>query len=455
MALYLTKKPNNIVFAGMKRFSLLLPFTFCLSLVSFSQEFLTLENAIATALEKSYSIKVVQSREAIAHNDNTRGNAGMLPVVSGTALQNFTRNSINQSFFNNIREPLVQSGIDNRNNNAGVTMVWTLYDGMGMFAAADRLKEFEKLGKTNVQIAIQNTVSQVANAYYEIIRQKQRLKALGNALDISATRQELAKANYEVGTTSKSEYLAAQVDYNQDQAAVLAQQQVIQNANVNLNALLFRDFETKFTVIDTIVFRNDLSLADLKQKLTENPNLLAAAQSRTLAKINEKEVKSTKYPQVDLVTGYNYTSFNNEVGFGPQKGQSRVLNYGLRLNVPIYDGYNQRRREQNAKVNTIITEYQEADLKNQLLSALERTYNSYQNSLQLFGFEEKNLKIARQNVDLAFERYKFGNSTAIEFREAQRNAVATESRLIEAAYNVKVTEIELLRLSNSIVTDVK
>ena len=75
-----------------------------------------------------------------------------------------------------------------------VTMMWKLYDGMGMFAAADRLKEFEKLGKTNVQIAIQNTVSQVANAYYEIIRQKQRLKALQNALDISATRQELAKA---------------------------------------------------------------------------------------------------------------------------------------------------------------------------------------------------------------------------------------------------------------------
>jgi outer membrane protein TolC len=439
----------------MKRFVLLLFFLFSSLFVSFSQELLTLENVISVALDKNYAVKIAQSREAIAHNDNTRGNAGMLPFVSGTALQNFTRNSLNQSFFNNIREPLVQSGIDNRNNNAGVTMVWTLYDGMGMFAAADRLKEIEKLGKTNVQITIQNTVAQVSNAYYEIIRQKQRLKALQNALEISATRQELAKANYEVGTTSKSEYLAAQVDYNQDQAAVLAQRQVIQNAEVNLNALLFRDFDTKFSVIDTIVFRKDLSLTDLKQKLSENPNLLAAAQSRMLAKINEKEVKATKYPQVDLVTGYTYTSFNNEAGFGAQKGSARVLNYGARLTIPIYDGYNQRRREQNAKVNTIIAEYQEGDLKNQLFAAIERTYNSYQNSIQLFNFEEQNLKIARQNVDLAFERYKFGNSTAIEFREAQRNAVATESRLIESAFNVKITEIELLRLSSSIVNDVK
>lgn len=439
----------------MKHFLILLLLIVLQPFISFSQELLTLENAIANALEKSYSIKIIQSREAIAHNDNTRGNAGMLPVITGSALQNFSRNSINQSFFNNIREPLVQSGIDNRNNNASITLVWTLYDGMGMFSAADRLHEIEKLGKTNVQIAIQNSVAQVSSAYYEIIRQKQRLKALQNALDISATRQELAKANYEVGTTSKSEYLAAQVDYNQDQAAVLAQQQVIQNANVNLNALLFRDFETKFSVIDTIIFRKDLALNELKQKLMDNPNLLAASQNQGLAKINEREVKSMKYPQVDLVSGYTISSFNNEVGFGAQKGNSKILNYGLRLSVPIYDGLNQRRREQNARINTYIADYQEADLKNQLLSALERTYNSYQNSLQLFDFEEKNLKIARQNVDLAFERYKFGNSTAIEFREAQRNAVATESRLIEAAYNVKVTEIELLRLSGSIIADVK
>jgi outer membrane protein len=80
----------------------LLPFTILLQpLVSFSQELLTLENAISTALEKSYAIKVARSREAIAHNDNTRGNAGMLPVVAGSALQaNFTNvtASINQSF---------------------------------------------------------------------------------------------------------------------------------------------------------------------------------------------------------------------------------------------------------------------------------------------------------------------------------------------------------------------
>lgn len=443
----------------MKRFLILLFVIFSSAIVSFSQELLTLENAISAALEKNYAIKIARNREGIAHNDNTRGNAGMLPIVTGTTQANFNNNSLNQTFFpigSTTRDPLVQSGVQNRNSSSGVNVVWTVFDGMGMFATAERLREIENLGKTTVKINIENTVAQVAGAYYDIIRQKQRLETLKDALDISGTRRELAKANYEVGTTSKSEYLAAQVDYNEDQAALVAQEQFLKNSKVNLNALMLRDFNITFNVPDTIVFRKDLDLVQLQQNLSsQNPNLLAANQNRKIAAISEKEIRATRLPQVDLLSSYTYNTLNNEAGFGVKSSRTGSFNYGARLTIPIYDGYNQRRREQNAKINTIITEYQEGDLKNQLLSALERTYNSYQNSVQLFNFEEQNLKIARQNVDLAFERYKFGNSTAIEFREAQRNAVATESRLIEAAFNVKITEIELLRLSSSIISEVK
>lgn len=427
--------------------------------ISFSQDLLTLENAISAALEKNYSIKIARSREAIAHNDNTRGNAGMLPVVSASTQANFTTNSVNQTFFpigTTTRDPLVQTGVQNRNSSSGINLVWTVFDGLGMFATAERLREIENLGKTNVKINIENTVAQVAAAYYDVIRQKQRLESLKDALDISNTRRELAKANYEVGTTSKSEYLAAQVDYNGDQAALVAQEQVLKNSKINLNALMLRDFEIDFNVPDTIIFRKDLQIAQLQENLKiKNPNLIAADQNRKIASIVERETRATRLPQVDLLGGYTYNTLNNEVGFGVKSSKNGSLNYGARLVIPIYDGLNQRRREQNAKVNTYIAEYQQSDAQLQLLSMLERTYNTYRNSLQLFEFEEKNLTIARQNVDLAFERFKFGNSTPLEFREAQRNAVATESRLIEAAFNVKVTEIELLRLSSSILEEVK
>jgi outer membrane protein TolC len=77
-------------------------------------------------------------------------------------------------------------------------------------------------------------------------------------------------------------------------------------------------------------------------------------------------------------------------------------------------------------------------------------FNDYKNSLDLIELEQQNLEVARQNIDIALERYKLGVATPLELREVQRNAVATESRLIEAEYRAKVAEIELLRLSSRI-----
>jgi outer membrane protein TolC len=125
------------------------------------------------------------------------------------------------------------------------------------------------------------------------------------------------------------------------------------------------------------------------------------------------------------------------------------------VSVNVFDGFNQRRRIQNAKINSLIVEDQESDTKNQLLAAFDRSVLSYRNSLQLVSLEQANTKLARQNVDIAFERYRVGNSTSYEFREVQRNTVAAETRLIEAEYNAKLAEIELLRLSGGMLEEVR
>ena len=424
-----------------------------------SQPLLPLDRAIAVALENNYQIKIAKNREQIAQNDNTKGNAGFLPSVNATGVQNFNSNNINQEFFaigNTRRDPLVQSGVKSRNNNVGLNMVWTLFDGMGMFIAEDRQRQNIKLNGVNIKATIENTVAQVGLAYYEIIRQKQRLKAFKNALEISSSRLILAKDNFEAGATSKADYLAAQVDFNADKAVLLGQEQVLLNTKISLNALLVRGLDEEFTVPDTILIRKDLSLAVLKQNVeAQNPTLILANLNRQLTELDFKAVNAQKYPTVDLVSGYNFSSINNQAGFGVQAGRTGALSLGARLNFNVFDGYNQKRREQNAKVNVVIAENQVADLKIQLLAALQRNFNNYQNSVQLVQLEDQNLKIAQQNAQIAFERYRVGNSTAIEFREAQRNAVATETRLIEAAFNTKSNEIELLRLSSSILEEVK
>jgi len=426
-----------------------------LSIFSFgqisAQNSLTLESAIELGLKNHYSIQISKKKEIQAQNDNTLGNAGFLPTITGNANKSYTVSGIDQEFFGGLRAPLVQSGVNSNSTNAGVTMAWTLYDGKGMFILRDRFAELQKLGAKQTESTIENLISLISTSYYEIIRQNLRVNNYRKGLEISNDRLKLAKDRYEVGQGSKVDYYSAQVDFNEDKAALLAQEQSLTNTKIGFNTLLVRDHAMDISISSGIELFPKINLDELKvQALQQNPILISATLAKKVAEFDIKNLKSQQLPQIDLLAGYNLNSVKNGAGFGVEKGSSDVLNYGLRATINIFDGSNQKRRIQNAKINAEIAELQIEDLKNNLLASIERTFVSYENALNLINLETENYGIAKQNINIAFDRFKVGIATSYELREVQRNAVAAETRLIEAQFSAKSAEIELIRLSGKI-----
>ena len=423
-------------------------------LTSFSgkaQEMLRLEDAIQQGLQNQYSIQILKKKEIQAANDNSLGNAGFLPTITGTANKNYTISGLDQEFFGGLRAPLKQSGVNSNNGYAGITMAWTLYDGKGMFILRDRFKELQNLGTKQTETSIENLIAQISTLYYDIIRQDLRVNNFRKGLEISNDRLKLARDRYEVGQGSKVDYYSAQVDYNEDKALLLAQEQSYLNTKISLNTLLVRPHLTTFQTLPVIDLLPKLNLTELKEMaLKQNPTLMAALVSKKISDLDTKNLKSQQTPQVDLLAGYAVSNVFNGAGFGVQKGSSDVFNYGLRATINLFDGNNQKRRIQNAKIASEIAQLQIEDTKNQLLAAIERSFTAYENALNLISLETENYTIAKQNIDIAFDRFKIGIATSYELREVQRNAVAAETRLIEAKYAAKSAEIELIRLSGNL-----
>ena len=416
-----------------------------------AQHLLTLEDAIQQGITKQYSIQISRQREQIAANENSLGNAGFLPTITGTANKNYTISGIDQSFFGGLRPPLVQSGVNSNSGNVGMAMAWTLYDGKGMFVLKDRYKELQNLGAKQTESSIENLIALISSTYYDIIRQNLRVNNFKKGLEISNDRLKLAKDRFEVGQGSKVDYYSAQVDYNEDKALLIAQEQSYTNTKIGFNALLVKDFKADFQIVNTIDLLPKLKMSELKMSaLSQNPTLIGAILSKKISDLDTKNLQRQQKPQIDLVAGYALSNVANGAGFGVEKGSSDVFNYGLRATINIFDGYNQKRRIQNAKINAEIAALQVEDLKNALLSALEKTYVTYENSMNLIQLETENYTIAKQNIDIAFDRFKVGIATSYELREVQRNAVAAETRLIEAKYAAKTAEIELIRLSGNL-----
>jgi len=425
-------------------------FTFFYSSVS-AQKLLSLEESIQLGLQNHYSIQISKKREKQALNDNTPGNAGFLPTITGTLNKSYTISGLDQEFFGGLRAPLVQSGVNSNSANGGIAMVWTLYDGKGMFILRDRFKELQNLGAKQTETAIENLISLISSSYYDLIRQNLRVNNFKKGLEISNDRLKLAKDRYEVGQGSKVDYYSAQVDYNEDKALLIAQEQSYLNTKISYNTLLVRNHQEEFNVDSKIDLLPKLNLPELKEfALKQNPTLISALLTKKITDLDTKNIESLQMPQIDLLAGYNMSQVNNGAGFGVQKGSSDVLNYGLRATINIFDGYNQKRRVQNAKINAEIAQLQIDDLKNALISSLEKAFVTYENALNLISLETENYAIAKQNIDIAFDRFKVGIATSYELREVQRNAVSAETRLIETKFAAKAAEIELIRLSGNL-----
>ncbi|WP_439880080.1 TolC family protein [Pontibacter sp. MBLB2868] len=424
---------------------------------AFSQEKLTLQEAIQIGLEKNYDIRIADKQDDIAANNVTLGNAGFLPTADGRISRDFTNNNIRNQFENN--PPREVNGSKTNVTNASVLLNWTVFDGGRMFIEYNRLQALEKSGKLFTKATIENTVADISDAYYQVVRQARKIKAIEDAIAISEQRVNMTQEQYNVGVSPKVEILRAQVDYNADKSDLLRQQESLRNAKIDLNQLLGRDPNINFTPADSIIVDKTLNVTlEDAALISNNPSLQRIQVERDIAIYDLRQARAQRLPVIGLAGSYGYNrSLQDPVIFGNTVGTNeskRVgFNYGVVLSVPLFNGFNINRQVQNSRITIETTTLAFQQEQNRLESELARAYSQYVNRLELLELEETNMILAQQNAEIALERYRLGLLTAIELREAQRNQLVAENRLIDIRYEAKAAETEIKRLSSSLLQE--
>lgn len=415
---------------------------------------LTLEEAISTALKNNYNILLARIDSSRAALDNSYANAAFIPQINATAGRAWNVNAQKVEFADGRKRDT--TGLKNNNIAASVNLNWTLFDGLRMFATRDRLEELVRLGEFTVKNQVVNTVASVITTYYNIVQEKQQLKAIEEQMSINAERVKLADRKLSVGLGTRQELLQAQTDLNAQKSAQLGQRTAIDQLKQQLNQVMGIDIARSYDVMDSIPINPAIQLEDVRSAAEiNNPQLLIARKNIDIANIVLRERKADFLPTLAFNSAYNFTRQNNNavvnVQAQPLFSLNRGLNYGLTVNVPILNNFNTRRLVRQARLDIRFQEMQLDNQRSLLDLSIYNAFKSYQFQKQALDLEETNIQLAKENVFIAFERYRLGVSTYLELRDAQQSLETAYNRLIDARYNTKVAETELLRLRGDLV----
>ncbi|HSF56387.1 MAG TPA: TolC family protein [Algoriphagus sp.] len=436
----------------MKKLAFLFAWGSLLTSVSvFAQENLDLEKAIQIGLEKNLQIKIAVENVNLREGDQKIGVGELfMPIVDATYLRSFSKEDVTQKFVND-PEPRQIDDAKSRNENFNIVGIYGFRP--ESVVIMKRLGQLTEISELEAKVSVENTVAGISTAYYRLILELQRFQVLKETLNLSRARLNIAQAQYELGGAGKRDYLTAQVDYNADSSLLLTQEQIIQNARVNLNELMAIEPQEEYFVKDTILVGEPLTLVDLEENaFLENKQLLINQRLNNVAFLQTRELQASRLPILNLNANYVNNTSNSDAGFLIQNQRSG-FNYGGNITVNLFSGLTLNRRIQNAKVQQRIQDNTLDQYEIQLKSDIARSYNTYANNLRLLEIERQNYRVARENTDIALERFRLGIASYLEFRDAQVNLLTAENRLITSIYQIKEQEIELLRLSGKIFFD--
>jgi len=408
-----------------------------------AQERLTLNNAIQLALEKNFNLAIARNDEEVSQIQNNWGNAGRLPTVSGQAGYNISSNNLDQRLSNGTN--IKRNGATFQSENASVNAQWRVFNGFRVLAAKERLDEQQRIANIGVRQQANLVVYDVITAFINVLRFQAQKKANQELSLLVEERKILAENRFNIGVAGKSDYLQAAADFNAAKANIISIENSIAQEKVRLNNLMSRNPMDSIVIADTVwevKFGNrDQILAAVD---TMNPALLIARSQLNVLYQQRREINAQRLPTLSINAGAGVNNSVNSAGF-TLRNTTYGPNAGVQLAVPIFQG---NVVKQNLKVNEVFQKSQQVqieNIRNDLMAALARAYNNYNNAQRQFALENENLEVVKENNLIAMERFKKASITSVEFRQTQINLIESQTRMINARYDMKQAEADVFQ----------
>ncbi|MCB0661609.1 MAG: TolC family protein [Saprospiraceae bacterium] len=425
-----------------------------------AQQAMSLEDAVAEALQNNFQNRIAKVNQAIAENSNHLSFAGGLPIVNFglNATTTFNRNQNPASFLTEINT--YSGGI-----NPTLEVLYTLYNGKKVKYTMDQLSLQQNQTTLEVQNSMQQTVYDVTLAYYGAVIQSRQLAITKEVIGLSKDRIKREEARQEYGQGSSFDILQTTDAFLIDSSTFLSQKLAFENAKRNLLLTIgANDYAREITLTDDLNLESgNFELNNLVETmLSQNPTYQQLILARELAAVNTNIRRADRLPTISLrgSGGYNYNNTfagNGTLVDGSERDfgglESTTLNGAIALNFsfPIYDGGLRKKQVQNAAMSEMVSQLSLDQTRQQLTNRIQIAYNNFETQKQLAALTTERINNAKSSLDIATERFNAGQINSFDYRAVQISYLSANQVYLNALFNLKNAYLDILLLTGELI----
>ncbi len=408
-----------------------------------AQATLSIEEVMTAVIENNYDLQAAKQNIEAAELLTSKYNRGYMPTMGINAGLGYNLNGVKTVYNFNFPDLNIQN-IQAYNGNIGVSSSYLLYDGGQRHARNDKNLASLDIAQYQLENIQQQLSFSAAQIYYTIAQAVYNIDLLAESLDISKDRYKRAQTYYDYGNRNKVDVLNAEIDVSRDSLNLISVENDIENLKWQLNQLTLRG-DTEYAVDTSFVLT--YQLADPRElestMLVANTELIALEKNIELVKYDEVIASKLNAPQIIANGAYNLNYQKNSSISQLDLNRTNGLNLGLSANWNILDGGQRKLQKQLATVDQQAAVIAYRNKENELVTQLNRLWNSYQNNLLTLRIEKQNIASNRVNFELVKSLYENGQQSSVEFRQAQLNLLTAQSQYYRARTGAKLIEVEM------------
>ncbi len=409
-----------------------------------SKKVLSIDECVKIALKNNFTARSAQENYKSAKWELLGGWSGFLPSVDFTSgwSKTFKYNRIEYDTLGNAMNVIYPS---TSNYRFSLGLTYPIFNGGSNWANFNSKKAGKRSAWDDLKLAESSVALNVKEGCYNLLKAQMLYEVQIDAVKKSIEQLNMAKARYDLGSASLSDYLKAKVQLGNDSLNLITYANNVKLTEASLNSLLGIEINTALEIDAKLEYKKlESNLEDETRKaLEKHPQIDKAKMGVNQAHSSLTMERSSNFPKISFSGNYNWGDSEFPESREDIKNNDS-WGIGIQVSLNIFDGFMTTSRVRSAKANLNVAKENLKQSKRELELEIKQAYLLVEEAEQKIRLTDEALKSAEEDLKLTQEKYNLGAASILELLDANVSYKTAKSNQVQALYdyNLALAEYE-------------